>query len=57
MLEQTVSEFYPILAEKNLTWKVDIPPGIWILCDRDNRLLASPANDTTGIFFKNLNII
>lgn len=35
MLEQTVSEFYPILTEKNLTWNADIPPGIWILCDRD----------------------
>ncbi|MCM1258763.1 MAG: HAMP domain-containing histidine kinase [Roseburia sp.] len=35
MLEQTVSEFYPILTEKNLTWNADIPPGIWILCDRN----------------------
>lgn len=35
MLEQTVSEFYPILTEKNLAWNADIPPGIWILCDRD----------------------
>lgn len=35
MLDQTVSEFYPILTEKNLTWNVDIAPDVWILCDRD----------------------
>ncbi len=35
MLDQTVSEFYPILSEKNLTWETDIVPDVWILCDRD----------------------
>lgn len=35
MLDQTVSEFYPILTEKNLTWNADIAPDVWILCDRD----------------------
>ncbi len=35
MLDQTVSEFYPILTEKNLTWNVDIAPDVWILCDKD----------------------
>lgn len=35
MLDQTVSEFYPILMEKNLTWNTDIAPDVWILCDRD----------------------
>ncbi len=35
MLEQTVSEFIPILAEKNLACAADIQPDIEILCDPD----------------------
>lgn len=35
MLEQTVSEFMPILAEKNLSCAADIQPDIEILCDPD----------------------
>lgn len=35
MLDQTVSEFYPILTEKNLSWNTNIAPDVWILCDRD----------------------
>ncbi len=35
MLEQTVSEFNPILAEKGLTWNVHFPQNIEIICDRD----------------------
>lgn len=35
MLEQTVSEFVPILAEKNLACAADIQPDIEILCDPD----------------------
>lgn len=35
MLEQTTNEFNPILAEKELTWKLDIAPHVHILCDRD----------------------
>lgn len=35
MLEQTVSEFDPILAEKSLTWRTEIAPNVQILCDRD----------------------
>ena len=35
MLEQTVSEFEPILAEKGLTWQCQIEPEITILCDRN----------------------
>lgn len=35
MLEQTVSEFMPILAEKNLACAADIQPDIEILCDPD----------------------
>lgn len=35
MLEQTVSEFYPVLAEKGLSWKTDIMPDVELLCDPD----------------------
>lgn len=35
MLEQITSEFYPILAEKELSWHTEICPNIDILCDRD----------------------
>ena len=35
MLEQIVSEFYPILAEKELQWCTEIAPDIEILCDPD----------------------
>ena len=35
MLEQIANEFDPILAEKALTWKLDIAPGIDALCDPD----------------------
>ncbi len=35
MLEQVVSEFEPVLREKELTWKVSIQPDVWMLCDRD----------------------
>lgn len=35
MLEQTVNEFTPILAEKDLSWDAEIAPDIHILCDRD----------------------
>ena len=35
MLEQTVSEFLPVLEEKGLTWDERIQPGVEILCDRD----------------------
>lgn len=35
LLEQTVSEFYPILAEKSLEWKAEIEPNAELLCDPD----------------------
>ena len=35
MLEQIISEFDPILAEKELRWKTDIAPGIEIVGDAD----------------------
>ncbi|MGI6013948.1 MAG: vancomycin resistance histidine kinase VanS [Oscillospiraceae bacterium] len=35
MLEQITSEFYPILAEKELRWHTEIAPDIEILCDPD----------------------
>ena len=35
MLEQIVSEFVPVLAEKQLHWKTEIEPGIMLLCDAD----------------------
>ncbi len=35
MLEQTVSEFYPVLSEKGLSWKTDIMPDVELLCDPD----------------------
>lgn len=35
MLEQTVSEFYPVFAEKNLTCKAEIQPDTELLCDPD----------------------
>lgn len=35
MLEQVISEFEPVLAEKELTWDVDIEPDVEILCDPD----------------------
>ncbi len=33
MLEQIVSEFIPILNERELTWKTEIAPGISLTCD------------------------
>lgn len=35
MLEQIVSEFLPVLAEKDLTWDLDISPDVELLCDPD----------------------
>ena len=35
MLNQTVSEFLPILSEHSLTAKTDIQPGVDLLCDPD----------------------
>lgn len=35
MLEQTVSEFLPVFAEKNLTCAADIQPSTELLCDPD----------------------
>lgn len=35
MLEQIISEFEPVLAEKELTWKTEITPDVELLCDRD----------------------
>lgn len=35
MLEQTVSEFYPVFAEKSLSCKADIQPNTELLCDPD----------------------
>lgn len=35
MLEQTVSEFYPVFAEKDLSCKADIQQGTELLCDPD----------------------
>ncbi|MCI8466136.1 MAG: HAMP domain-containing histidine kinase [Lachnospiraceae bacterium] len=33
MLEQLASEFSPILAEKELTWTLDIAPDVYVFCD------------------------
>ncbi len=33
MLEQLASEFSPILAEKELTWSLDIAPDMYVFCD------------------------
>lgn len=35
MLEQIVSEFEPVLSEKELTWQTEIAPDVELLCDRD----------------------
>lgn len=35
MLEQIAYEFHPILAQKDLTWNMEIASGVEILCDRD----------------------
>lgn len=35
MLEQTVSEFLPVLSEKKLTWRTEIEPDVELLCDPD----------------------
>lgn len=35
MLEQIASEFEPVLAEKNLSWRTQIAPDVRILCDAD----------------------
>lgn len=58
MLEQTVSESYPILTERNLTWNVDIPPGIWILCDRDKmaRVFDNLIRNAVGYSYENSEI-
>lgn len=35
MLEQLTSEFEPVLAEKELSWRREIAPGVELFCDRD----------------------
>lgn len=35
MLEQICDEFTPVLAQKGLVWKTEIPKDIWLLCDPD----------------------
>lgn len=35
MLEQTVSEFYPVFAEKNLSCRAEIQPDTELVCDPD----------------------
>lgn len=35
MAEQIASEFMPVMAEKGLTWNLQLEQGIGILCDRD----------------------
>lgn len=35
MLEQTVSEFYPVFAEHDLTCTADIQPDVELICDPD----------------------
>lgn len=35
MTEQIASEFYPVLAEKDLHWKLNIQPDIELVCDPD----------------------
>lgn len=35
MLEQTASEFDPTLGEKDLSWRLDIAPGVDAVCDPD----------------------
>lgn len=35
MLEQTVSEFLPVLSEKGLFWRTEIEPDVTLLCDPD----------------------
>ncbi len=35
MLEQIISEFEPVLSEKELTWQTEIAPNVELLCDRD----------------------
>lgn len=35
MVEQIASEFDPVLGEKDLTWELDVAPGVEILCDAD----------------------
>lgn len=35
MLEQICDEFTPILAQKGLVWKIEIPKNIQLLCDPD----------------------
>lgn len=35
MLEQIASEFLPVLAEKDLSWEMNIHPDVELLCDPD----------------------
>lgn len=35
MLDQVISEFLPVLAEKSLTWHTEIEPNVELLCDPD----------------------
>lgn len=35
MLEQTASEFEPVLAEKGLNWQLNIAPDLRLVCDPD----------------------
>ncbi len=55
MLEQVVSEFSPILAEKGLVWQTEIAPGVELLCDRDKlqRVLDNLIRNAVSYSFPN----
>ena len=55
MLEQVVSEFSPILAEKGLVWEAEIAPGVELLCDRDKlqRVLDNLIRNAVSYSFPN----
>lgn len=35
MAEQIASEFVPVMMEKELRWRLEVTPGIGVVCDRD----------------------
>ena len=59
MLEQTIYEFHPILAEKALTWSTQLAPDVQIVCDPDKlqRLFDNLLRNAVNYSYRERNIV
>ena len=59
MLEQTIYEFHPILAEKALTWSTQLAPDVQIVCDPDKlqRVFDNLLRNAVNYSYRERNIV